>query len=124
MGIVIFTSENMDINVRKGKCAISANRQGQCTLSSTFVREMGLKADDLATLSQNDENPEEWYVYLGAGFKLRPTGKTGIGLMFNCSVLANALLDSRDKDGKSGSFEIDMEPREFADIEGKLYAIL
>ena len=95
--------------VRTGEAAIRINRKAAFTINSKAKEVIGLQDGDYVVLAEA-EAEKEWYLIKSTqGFKLRDNSNKTT-LAFNCSNLANIILDSRNLKDKSYSIKIATVP--------------
>lgn len=99
MKLVYFSEQTLPKQMGgKKTCKVAFGKAGTIHFNGPACELIGIKPGDKITLSQDEEEPENWYVFKDAdhGFEVR-AGYDGKGCLFNHSKLVIAFLEAIGK---------------------------
>lgn len=127
MKIQTFNAENTPKFCRQKESIVSFNKSGTIRLSKILCETMAIKPGSKISLSQDQDNPQDWYLHEDPknGFEVRGKKDAGIeeGMMFNHTSLKNLFLNCFNLDIKTSyKFRVATEPTKVGKIN--YYGIL
>ncbi len=98
----------------KGKPAMYLNsKAGILHISAAAAEKLGLKEGDFIELSQDEDEPQDWYLSKtkkGFGLRNKKKGSAEQGLIFSNKALTKLIFESVEYDQKSGRCLFGAEP--------------
>ncbi len=114
MKLKTFTPDNCKVVKKSGVAAVGMNlKTGLFNMNKVAADLIGLKSGDSVLISQDEENPEDWYIEkVENGFVVRNKVNVGTGVLFNNATIVRAIAESVGCK-KSGRILVAGVPTEF-----------
>ncbi len=100
------------MSIRTGVPSIGFGKGGAITLSKKFLEETGIKKPVMASIVQDEDTPEDWYVIIGDpdGFQTRENSAGG--LAFNSSYVCKSFREFVSAEDVSVNCKLATHPAE------------